>query len=67
MGRLEPKKRTFVPIRGEIPSSMAPPSGCHFHPRCPYAMRICRDRAPPLDEIAPGRWSACHLNDRVRH
>jgi peptide/nickel transport system ATP-binding protein len=46
---------------------MAPPSGCHFHPRCPYAMRICRDLAPPLDEIAPGRWSACHLNDEVRH
>ena len=67
MGRLEPKKRTFVPIRGEIPSPMAPPSGCHFHPRCPYAMRICRDLAPPLDEIAPGRWSACHLNDGVRH
>ncbi|HEV7412182.1 MAG TPA: ABC transporter ATP-binding protein [Casimicrobiaceae bacterium] len=67
MGRLEPKKRTFVPIRGEIPSPMAPPSGCHFHPRCPYAMRICRDLAPPLDEIAPGRWSACHLNDAVRH
>ena len=67
MGRLEPKKRTFVPIRGEIPSPMAPPSGCHFHPRCPYAMRICRDLAPPLDEIAPGRWSACHLNDEVRH
>jgi len=67
IGRLEPKKRSFVPIRGEIPSPMAPPSGCHFHPRCPYAMRICRDVAPPLDEIAPGRWSACHLNDAVRH
>jgi len=67
IGRLEPKKRTFVPIRGEIPSPMAPPSGCHFHPRCPYAMRICRDVTPPLDEIAPGRWSACHLNDAVRH
>jgi len=67
IGRLEPKKRSFVPIRGEIPSSIKPPSGCHFHPRCPYAMRICRDVAPPLVEIAPGRWSACHLNDPVQH
>ncbi len=67
IGRLEPKKRTFVPIRGEIPSPLAPPPGCHFHPRCPYAMPICRDVAPPLQEIAPGRWSACHLNDPVKH
>jgi peptide/nickel transport system ATP-binding protein len=67
IGRLEPRKRSFVPIRGEIPSPLAPPSGCHFHPRCPYAMRICRDVTPALDEIGPGRWSACHLNDAVRH
>ncbi|MGH8800365.1 MAG: ABC transporter ATP-binding protein, partial [Casimicrobiaceae bacterium] len=64
IGRLEPKKRSFVPIRGEIPSPLAPPSGCHFHPRCPYAMPRCRETAPPLEEIAPGRWSACYLNDR---
>ena len=67
IGRLEPKKRSFVPIRGEIPSPLAPPPGCHFHPRCPYAMPICRDVVPPLDEIAPGRWSACHLNYPTQH
>ncbi len=67
VGCLEPKKRSFVPIRGEIPSPIKPPSGCHFHPRCPYAMRICRDVAPPLVEVAPERWSACHLNDPVQH
>ncbi|MEP6998051.1 MAG: ABC transporter ATP-binding protein [Betaproteobacteria bacterium] len=67
IGRLEPKKRTFVPIRGEIPSPLAPPPGCHFHPRCPYAMPICRDVAPQLEEITSGRWSACHLNDPVQH
>ncbi|MDQ2963035.1 MAG: ABC transporter ATP-binding protein [Pseudomonadota bacterium] len=65
VGKLEPKKRTFVPVRGEIPSPLAPPSGCHFHPRCPYAMPRCRETAPPLEEIAPGRWSACYLNDAV--
>ena len=66
IGRLEPKKRSFVPIRGEIPSPLDPPSGCHFHPRCPYAMPKCRDVAPPLEEIAPGRWSACYLNEPKR-
>jgi peptide/nickel transport system ATP-binding protein len=63
VGKVEPKKRTFVPVKGEIPSPLDPPRGCHFHPRCPYAMPKCRDTAPPLKEIAPGRWSACYLND----
>jgi len=63
IGKVEPRKRVFVPIKGEIPSPLAPPSGCHFHPRCPYAMAKCKDVAPPLDEITPGRWSACYLND----
>jgi peptide/nickel transport system ATP-binding protein len=61
-GRVEPKKRTFVPIQGEIPSPLAPPPGCHFHPRCPHAMPRCKDAAPPLLEIAPGHLSACFLN-----
>ena len=65
IGSLEPQKRTFVPIRGEIPSPLAPPPGCHFHPRCPYAMPICREVVPALEEIAAGRWSACHLNRSV--
>jgi len=63
VGKVEPGKRTFVPIKGEIPSPLAPPSGCHFHPRCPHAMPRCRTTAPALREIAPGRLSACHLND----
>ena len=62
VGRVEPKKRTFVPIKGEIPSPLDPPPGCHFHPRCPYVMPKCRESAPPLIEIAPGRRSACFLN-----
>jgi peptide/nickel transport system ATP-binding protein len=63
VGKLEPKKRSYVPIRGEIPSPLAPPAGCHFHPRCPHAMARCRESAPELREIAPGRWSACYLNE----
>jgi peptide/nickel transport system ATP-binding protein len=60
--RLDRKRRRFVPIKGEIPSPLAPPPGCHFHPRCPHALARCSKEAPPLAEIAPGRWSACHLN-----
>jgi peptide/nickel transport system ATP-binding protein len=61
--RIDRTHRTFVPIRGEIPSPLAPPSGCHFHPRCPHAMPRCAQEAPALREISPGRLSACHLND----
>ena len=60
--RIDRKRRTFVPIKGEIPSPLAPPPGCHFHPRCPRAMPRCSVEAPVLREIAPGRWSSCHLN-----
>jgi len=63
VGKVEPKKRTFVPIAGEIPSPLDPPSGCHFHPRCPHAMPVCRKTAPPLVAISSQHLSACHLND----
>ena len=62
VGKVEPRKRTFVPIKGEIPSPLDPPPGCHFHPRCPRAMARCREEAPPLAVIAPGRQAACWLN-----
>ena len=61
--RLEPGRRVFKPIRGEIPSPLNPPPGCHFHPRCPHAGPRCRQERPALKQIAPGRQSACHLND----
>lgn len=61
--RIDARRRRFVALQGEIPSPLHPPSGCHFHPRCPHAMARCRETAPPLREIAPGRWSACFLND----
>jgi peptide/nickel transport system ATP-binding protein len=63
--RIDSRKRRFEPIRGEIPSPIDPPPGCHFHPRCPFAMARCRTEQPALKEIAPGRLSACHLNDQV--
>ena len=60
--RLETRKRKFDPVRGEIPSPLDPPSGCHFHPRCPHAMNRCKVEVPALKEIAPSRFAACHLN-----
>jgi peptide/nickel transport system ATP-binding protein len=62
---LERRKRAFAPVKGEIPSPLHPPSGCHFHPRCPHAMDRCRSEIPALREVAAGHWSACHLNDAV--
>jgi oligopeptide/dipeptide ABC transporter ATP-binding protein len=52
---------TFRPIAGEIPSPLAPPPGCHFHPRCPIATQRCRAEAPVLRDLAAGRAAACHL------
>jgi peptide/nickel transport system ATP-binding protein len=60
--RLDARGASYRPIRGEIPSPLAPPSGCHFHPRCPHAMARCKIETPPLLPIGPGRSSACHLN-----
>ena len=65
VGKVEPGKRKFAPIKGEIPSPLAPPPGCHFHPRCPYAMAKCMSVAPALKQIAAGRLSACYLNEEV--
>jgi oligopeptide/dipeptide ABC transporter ATP-binding protein len=63
--RLDARKQRFQPIKGEVPSPINPPSGCHFHPRCPHVMPRCRAERPVLRPIAAGRLSACHLNDAV--
>jgi oligopeptide transport system ATP-binding protein len=53
--------QSLVPLEGEIPSPANPPSGCHFHTRCPYAEARCRAETPVLRHIAPGHQVACHL------
>ena len=63
--RLEVGKRQYEPISGEIPSPLSPPTGCHFHPRCKFATPRCKTEKPALREIAPGHFSACHLNDEA--
>jgi len=61
--RIEDRRKIFAPIKGEIPSPMHPPSGCHFHPRCLHAFDRCRRERPALKPVAGGHLSACHLND----
>ena len=61
--RIELRKRRFQPIKGEIPSPLSPPSGCHFHPRCPHATERCQKERPSLKTVDEGHLSACHLND----
>ena len=60
--RISTTKRTFHPIKGEIPSPLDPPPGCHFHPRCPHARERCRVEVPVLKPVAAGREAACHFS-----
>ena len=57
------KGRKRMILTGDVPSPINPPSGCHFHTRCPYAMTRCRHEAPALREVQPGHWASCHLHD----
>jgi len=52
-------KRERVILKGEVPSPQNPPSGCHFHPRCPVAMDICAEEVPEFVEIGPEHWVSC--------
>ena len=57
--RLRSKQRII--LQGEIPSALAPPSGCRFHTRCPLAVAECSAREPEWREITPGHFAACHF------
>jgi len=59
--RLSNRKHAYESIKGEIPSPLAPPKGCHFHPRCPHAMPRCSVEHPELTEAASLHRVACHL------
>ncbi len=58
-------RRTRNRLRGETPSPLNPPAGCHFHPRCPFAQDICRKDTPVLRQIAPGHQAACHFAESL--
>jgi peptide/nickel transport system ATP-binding protein/oligopeptide transport system ATP-binding protein len=57
------RTRKRVILKGDVPSPINPPAGCHFHTRCLYAHSRCRSEAPALREVVPGHWAACHLHD----
>ncbi|MCZ4292282.1 ABC transporter ATP-binding protein [Hoeflea alexandrii] len=54
-------RKSFERIEGEVPSAVNPPSGCHFHPRCPHAMDVCRKVYPDWIDVDAERSVACHL------
>ncbi len=58
-------KRERIVLEGEVPSPANPPSGCYFHPRCRYASDVCSVEEPPLVEVAPGHYAACHFADTL--
>jgi len=59
--KVDPRLRQArAPLQGEVANPANPPSGCYFHPRCPYAVAQCKEENPPLIEIEHGRLVSCH-------
>ncbi|MDO8461304.1 MAG: ATP-binding cassette domain-containing protein [Deltaproteobacteria bacterium] len=58
-------KRKRILLAGEVPSPTELPSGCSFHPRCPYAEERCKTQKPVVKEWQPGRWASCHFVDKI--
>jgi peptide/nickel transport system ATP-binding protein len=54
-----------VALQGEVPNPANPPAGCYFHPRCPFAVEICRTETPELRALAPGHLARCHRADEL--
>ena len=55
-------RKEWKPLKGEVPSPIDPPPGCRFHPRCPYAMDVCRREEPPMIDLGEGHQVACWLH-----
>ncbi len=61
------RTRKRVLLQGDVPSPISPPTGCHFHTRCPLAIERCRVEEPQLVQLRSGHWSSCHQYDGVQH
>jgi peptide/nickel transport system ATP-binding protein len=62
----DPRARSKrLPLAGEVANPAAPPSGCYFHPRCPYAIDVCKTDPPAWEEKAPGQWARCHRSHEL--
>jgi peptide/nickel transport system ATP-binding protein/oligopeptide transport system ATP-binding protein len=51
-------------LSGDLPSPLSPPEGCHFHPRCPSVMDICKKEVPKFQEYKPDHWVRCFLYNK---
>lgn len=60
------KKKQRTILKGELPSPINPPAGCHFHPRCSQVMEFCKKVIPEWAEIGPGHFAMCHLYEACR-
>jgi oligopeptide/dipeptide ABC transporter ATP-binding protein len=57
--KLHEREERLATIEGLVPNPLEMPVGCRFHPRCPFAIDLCRAREPPLGEVRPGHFAAC--------